>query len=186
MAEPLEAIDHAPLTRDAAVQAALDIVDREGLAALTMRHLGRELGVEAMSIYHHIANKDALLDALVGELLARVGPVDEAGAPPDLLEQMCRQIRAALRAHPNLVPLAAARLPKSLLDTPAAIASARRLVEFGFDEQAAQWILISLVGFALGQTLIELANSVGSEDGDAAFETGLRFLLLGLRDELGL
>ena len=178
--------DQAPLTRDGAVRAALEIVDREGLPALTMRRLGRELGVEAMSIYHHIANKDALLDALVDELLDRAGVVDDGGTPPELLEQMCRQLRGALRDHPNLVPLAAARLPKSLLGTPAASASSRRLVEYGFDEQAARWILVSLVGFALGQTLVELANNVSVEDGDASFETGMRFLLLGLRDEFGL
>ena len=51
-----------PLPREELVAAALGIVDSEGLAALTMRRLAEVLGVEAMSLYHHVANKDVLLD----------------------------------------------------------------------------------------------------------------------------
>jgi AcrR family transcriptional regulator len=67
-----------PLTRQAVLETAVDLVDHEGIAALSMRRLGQELGVEAMSLYHHVANKEALLDGMVesvvGELLEEVGP----------------------------------------------------------------------------------------------------------------
>ena len=60
------------LTRDLVVQTAIGLADGEGIAALTMRHLAQELGVEAMSLYHHVANKDDLLaemlDAVVLEM----------------------------------------------------------------------------------------------------------------------
>jgi AcrR family transcriptional regulator len=66
------------LSRDLVLLAAVTLADHEGLAALSMRRLGQELGVEAMSLYHHVANKEALLDgmvdAVVGELNAEVGP----------------------------------------------------------------------------------------------------------------
>ena len=66
------------LTRDAVLDAAVGLADRDGLAALSMRSLARHLGIEAMSLYHHVANKDALLDGMVdvvfGEIhLPRVG-----------------------------------------------------------------------------------------------------------------
>jgi AcrR family transcriptional regulator len=61
-----------PLSRDRVLRAAVEVADRGGLGALTMRRLGQELGVEAMSLYKHVANKDEILDGLaeivVGEI----------------------------------------------------------------------------------------------------------------------
>ena len=54
-----------PINRASIVQAAAAAADSGGLPGVSMRRVGRELGVEAMSLYHHIANKDELLDALV-------------------------------------------------------------------------------------------------------------------------
>lgn len=55
---------HPPLTRDRVLSAAVAFADEHGLASLTMRGLGDVLGVEAMSLYHHVANKDDLLDGM--------------------------------------------------------------------------------------------------------------------------
>ncbi len=57
--------EKADLTRDAILDAAILLADAEGLEALTMRELGRRLGVEAMSIYHYFSSKQALVDSLV-------------------------------------------------------------------------------------------------------------------------
>src|ERR687894_1892165 len=54
-----------PLSRERVFQAAVALADERGLESLTMRALGEELGVEAMSLYHHVANKDELLDGMV-------------------------------------------------------------------------------------------------------------------------
>lgn len=59
----------APLTRERVLRAAMDLADAEGIEALSMRKLGKQLGVEAMSLYKHVANKDDLLDGL-SELVA--------------------------------------------------------------------------------------------------------------------
>ena len=76
-----------PLSRDLVLETAISLVDHEGLGALSMRRLGQELGVEAMSLYHHVANKEALLDgmvdAVVGELNAEVGAGGGAEAERD-------------------------------------------------------------------------------------------------------
>lgn len=54
-----------PLTRDRIVAAAAQVADDGGLGAVSMRNVGKQLGVEAMSLYHHVANKEALVDELV-------------------------------------------------------------------------------------------------------------------------
>src|SRR5262245_47848044 len=54
-----------PLTRERILRAAIQIADEEGLDALTMRRLGHELGVQAMSLYNHVANKDDLYQGIV-------------------------------------------------------------------------------------------------------------------------
>ncbi|HEX5630319.1 MAG TPA: TetR/AcrR family transcriptional regulator C-terminal domain-containing protein [Acidimicrobiia bacterium] len=68
------------LTRERVVTAAIEIADLEGVGRLTMRRLGTELGVEAMSLYNHVANKDdlvaAMLDAVVGEYRLPSGRAD--------------------------------------------------------------------------------------------------------------
>lgn len=68
-----------PLTRERVLQAALELADQDGIDALSMRRLGRALGVEAMSLYNHVADKDDLLDGLadiaVGEI--EVPPIDD-------------------------------------------------------------------------------------------------------------
>jgi AcrR family transcriptional regulator len=67
----------APLTRERVLRAAQAIADEDGLDALTMRRLAEDLGVEAMSIYHHLPNKDAILDGLVELAFAEIE--DEVG-----------------------------------------------------------------------------------------------------------
>lgn len=62
---PEDSSRRLPLTTDRVLRAAVDLADREGLGALTMRRLGAELGVEAMSLYKHVANKEAILDGVV-------------------------------------------------------------------------------------------------------------------------
>lgn len=82
----------AGLSRERVLDAALDLVDREGVAALTMRKLGAELGVEAMTLYHHVGNKGELLAALVGRVVRRAA----MGLPPGgVTPSSAREGRAA-------------------------------------------------------------------------------------------
>jgi AcrR family transcriptional regulator len=64
-----------PLTRERVLQAGLEVADREGLEALSMRRLGQEVGVEAMSLYNHVRNKEDLVDGLVDMVFAELGEV---------------------------------------------------------------------------------------------------------------
>jgi AcrR family transcriptional regulator len=89
------------------LRAAVDVADRGGLDALTMRRLAHELGVEAMSLYHHVANKEAILDGVIdvvaGEILEAVDRVD-APAPEDDWQTALRArilaAREVLLRHP--------------------------------------------------------------------------------------
>lgn len=64
-----------PLSKERVLGAAIDVADADGIGALTMRRLADELGVEAMSLYYHVANKEAVLDGVVDAL---VGEIEEA------------------------------------------------------------------------------------------------------------
>ena len=61
-----------PLSRDRVLRAAVELADEEGIAALTMRRLAGRLRVEAMSLYYHVANKEALLDGVVDTLITEI------------------------------------------------------------------------------------------------------------------
>src|SRR5438270_9156626 len=99
------------LTRERVCEAALALVDEEGLEALSMRRLGARLGVEAMSLYRHVRDKADLIDALHAAVLGDLVPEREASATPPargeraaasaadwraLLGGLCRALRTAL------------------------------------------------------------------------------------------
>ncbi len=109
----------AGLTRERLISAALAIVDRDGLDALSMRRLGAELGVDPMAAYRHIPNKEALLDGVVEAVISQVDlTIDPEMSWQEQVRQMMRAYLAALLAHPNALPLIAERpwkTPGSLL-----------------------------------------------------------------------
>jgi AcrR family transcriptional regulator len=89
----------APLSRARVLQTAVGLADREGIDAVSMRRLGQELGVEAMSLYTHIRGKEDLLDGMVDVVVAEIA-VDTAG--PDWRTTLRRQIleaRAVMLRH---------------------------------------------------------------------------------------
>jgi AcrR family transcriptional regulator len=112
------------LTREAILDAALDLADERGLDAVSMRAVAQRVGVTAMALYPYIGNKDALLDGLVDRLLASLLPWAEAGAEGDWRDRMrtgARAVRALARRHPSAYPL--------LLSRPAVTIDAVRVVD---------------------------------------------------------
>lgn len=89
-----------PLTHQRVVEAAGRVADAAGLGGVSMRSVGRELGVEAMSLYHHVASKDALLDGLADWLFAQIA-TPTAGHPWRAeMETRAHSARRVLAAHP--------------------------------------------------------------------------------------
>jgi AcrR family transcriptional regulator len=103
----------AGLNRARVLRAAIELADREGLAALSMRRLGNELGVEAMSLYNHVGSKDDLLDGMVQTIIedlnAQVGPGGGADAESDWVTSLrtriltARQVMLAHKWAPALI-----------------------------------------------------------------------------------
>ena len=87
----------APLSRERVVESALAVMDAEGLEAVTMRRIGRELGVEAMSLYHHVEDKDALLSAMSEAVISKIElPADPDGDPFEQLRSVASGFRRVL------------------------------------------------------------------------------------------
>jgi AcrR family transcriptional regulator len=93
-----KAASRTPVTRDRALDAAMKLADSQGLAALTMRALAQALGVEAMSLYHHVANKEDILNGMVDRLFAEVD-VPKALEWKEAMRQRAHAMRAALKRH---------------------------------------------------------------------------------------
>ncbi len=204
------------LSRERIVGAALALVDAEGLVALSTRRLAAELGVSGPSLYNHFATKDALLDAVVDHVVgevdlsmwelprARQAPVDWALA----LLAWARSYRAALVAHPNLVPVLAQGPGRRANALRLADAVFGGLVDAGWPKADATRIGALMRYFVFGSALGSFAagfvddRQVYSEDyphlGEAhllaerrrqvdegAFETGLAALVEGLAAQYG-
>jgi len=188
------------LTREAVLRAALALADREGLKALSMRRLGAELGVEAMTIYHHVPNKDALLDGLVEQLVAPIAPPVIETPWQNGLRAYARDLRAALLAHPNLVPLVASRPAVTAQNLEVMEKALESLKAAGLQPADALDILYAVTGFVVGNIVTAsdvdpvdhltpldpaefplLAEAASAPRGaDARFEFVLNALLAGL------
>lgn len=90
----------APLNRERVLRAAVALADERGLAELTMRSLAKELGVEAMSLYNHVANKGDLLDGMIDLVFGEIDPPVADGDWKAELRKRAVSTRAALRRHP--------------------------------------------------------------------------------------
>ncbi|WP_328666711.1 TetR/AcrR family transcriptional regulator [Streptomyces sp. NBC_00322] len=189
------------LSRERVLATALELVDREGLSALSMRRVGAELGVEAMALYRYAPSKDALLDGLVEALFielqeyladaATVGGPDEAVATaagslaeePEWRAELHRIAQATYQvalAHPQVVPLLATRmLAVPLARRPLAVLmDHERVLELldqaGLDEEKASMAFRAFNSWVLGYIFVELRAMVDNpEESDPAFRLGL-------------
>jgi AcrR family transcriptional regulator len=116
----------APLTRELIVKTALEVVDREGLKALSMRRLGTALGVDPMAVYYHIPNKQALLDAIVEAVMAAIdlSVDDPAARAEDRVMWAAHAYRDVLLSHVNALPILLTHGPT----TPAALRPVELLI----------------------------------------------------------
>jgi AcrR family transcriptional regulator len=91
----------APLSRERVLRAAMDLADREGIDALSMRSLAREVGVEAMSLYHYVRSKDELLAELTDQVRQEIElPQARPAEWKSAIRRMAVSYHAALRRHP--------------------------------------------------------------------------------------
>jgi AcrR family transcriptional regulator len=184
-------------------ETALQIIDSG--EPFSMRRLAKRLGVSAPALYNHVDGKDALVELLRGAMVSEHPlPPDDGGTWVDRVSAIARAQRAALSAHPNVVPL--------LIGVPIAEPAvleiyrelAQALVSAGFDDDDVSVLLEVIDSFAIGIALEQrapqeswvdpdddgaLARAMRSWDNpqarlDEAFETGLEFILAGMKARL--
>jgi AcrR family transcriptional regulator len=116
--------DAEPLSRERILQAALELTEAEGLAALSTRKLGLALGCEAMSIYHHFPSKHHLLDAMVDAVIGSIAWPEPGLEPIEQLRAIMVAYRVMALRHPAMYPLVATHR----LNTPTGVAFIERVL----------------------------------------------------------
>lgn len=161
----------ATLTRDQVLTAALDMIDADGVEALSMRRLGRVLGRDPMRLYRFADSKDALLDAVVEMVLARLTvPAADDGDWEGALRTVGHRFRAIALAHPHVVPLLVTRplaTPLGLrpLGTLRPLEALLELfASAGFDARSSLHAYRLYMGFLTGHVLNELQERVSDPD----------------------
>ncbi|MEV6596969.1 TetR/AcrR family transcriptional regulator [Actinoplanes sp. NPDC051346] len=142
-----------PLSRDIVLRAAVALADQSGLEALTMRRLGESVGVEAMSLYTHVANKEDLLDGMVDLVFEEIEPPAAAGDWLDAMRRRADSVRAALRRHRWAIGLLESRTTPgpATLRHHNAVLGCLRAAGFSVDLAAHAYALLDsyIFGFAL-------------------------------------
>ena len=165
-----------PLTRDRITEAALQLMDAEGLDAVSMRRVAREVGVEAMSLYNHVRDKDDLLNAVI-ERVMRDFPFPEAVDDDPIVygRRLAHCWRNLLRAHPSVIQLFDERKHSgasvdSLRPMDAALSALRRA---GLSEADAAQAFHTIGSFIFGSVMMETGQPFGSGEQPGAFPTGI-------------
>lgn len=160
-----------PISREAIVAAAIKLLDREGLAALSMRRLAEELGTGAASLYWHVGSKDGLLDLVLDQLIGE--GLGEGQVPdPDpahwqeQLKEVARAQRAASLRHPYLVRISIGRIPMG----PNALRYSERVLAIlragGLPPQLAVQGYLLLISVVNGFTVDETGMDDGAPEDD--------------------
>jgi AcrR family transcriptional regulator len=150
----------ARLRVETIVKAATKLVDRKGAAALSMRTLAAELGVEAMSLYNHVASKDALLDLIAEAVLADMpNQIDTTLPWIERIRVLAKSFRQMALQHPGAFALVFTRQ----LRTPSAFSRLETglsiLEEAGFDGEDAVHAMRAFVAYQGGSLLREVGSS---------------------------
>jgi AcrR family transcriptional regulator len=149
-----------PLSTAEIFSTALRIVDAEGLEALSMRRLAAEVGVRAASLYHHVPNKDALIDGMLLQVRAEVrlpDPLPEEWV--DLFVAIFHEYHRVLAAHPSLVIYAGRRV-----ETDPDPDGLQYLLQLGFAEDDAVGLWQSMIAFVAGFSMFSSSAAAASTD----------------------
>ena len=160
------------LDRDRILRAAIDFIDENGLAALTMRRLGAALGVEAMALYRYVPGREDLLNGVVDMVVETLWDdddgddifIDDHNGWQDYLMRLAHGVRRIALGHPSVFPLVTSRPPAAPWVRPP-LRSLRMVESFlgtltdaGFSDQAAVAAYRAYSSFLLGHLLLEVTQ----------------------------
>jgi AcrR family transcriptional regulator len=160
----------APLSREKVLRAAIALADAGGIDALTMRRLGQELGVEAMSLYNHVANKDDMLDGIVDLVFSEIDVPSDRADWKTAMRRRAISVRDVLVRHPWATSLMQSRTrpgPATLRHNDSVIGTLRKS-GFTIDMAAHAFSLMDgyIYGFALQQ--VNLPSRTSEESAELA------------------
>ncbi|GII83270.1 TetR family transcriptional regulator [Sphaerisporangium siamense] len=203
-----------PLTRARIVAAAIDLIEREGADAISMRRIAADLGAGVMSLYNHVPNKAALLDAVAESVYSRIEFTDDPSAEwTERVRAQARAFRQIAHHYPRSTMVVISRQlrsPAGILPVEHALVTLR---EAGFGGEDAVRLLRTFIAYIIGSLLREvgvtptfapaqgqdktpvadpalfpevgrLAPLLGSCDHEDSFEFGLDMLIRAAADRL--
>lgn len=152
--------ERIPLTRERLLHGAVDVADADGISALTMRALAQRLGVKPMAIYHHVANKEEILDGIVDIVFSEIDLPVPGEDWRSGMRRRARSARAVLARHTWAIGLMETRTspgPATLTHHDAVIGTLRE-AGFSIVETAHAFALIDafLYGFALQEATLPM------------------------------
>jgi AcrR family transcriptional regulator len=150
----------ARLSREKVLNGAVAVADRGGIAGLTIRSLAAELGVKPMSVYHHVANKDEILDGIVDLVFGEIELPTIGGEWHEEMRRRAASAREAMRRHPWAIGLVETRTspgPSTLKHHNAVIGTLRE-AGFSIEMTAHAFALIDayVYGFALSEATLPI------------------------------
>jgi len=166
-----------PLSRERVLAAAIDLADEGGIDALSMRKLGLELGVEAMSLYNHVSNKEDLLDGMVDAIVQEIAPLEGGSDWKAMIRQRAYSAREVLTRHqwaPRLIETRSEPSPTMMAYMDSAIGI---LIEGGFSMDLTHHALHVLGSRILGFTQELFDDSSNEADSPEAEALMLQQLL---------
>jgi AcrR family transcriptional regulator len=151
------AVPRAPLTRQRVLRAATKVADKEGLESLSMRRLGQELAVEAMSLYNHVRNKDDVLDGMVDAIFTEIELPAEGAGWRTAMRRRAEAAHDVLLRHAWAIGLLESRLNAGTATLRHHEAVLRCLRDSGFSVEMAGHANAVLDAYVYGFTMTELA-----------------------------
>ena len=166
-----EVASRAPVSRAWALERAIVVADGEGIEAVTMRRLARELKIEAASLYHHVSGKDEILDGLVNLVSAEIELPSPTEDWRSAIRQCAHNTRAVLRRHPWAVALMASRTAPGPATLRVLDAGIRCFRQGGFSVRAAAHAISAVDSYVHGFVLQEV-NLPFRDESELAAMTG--------------
>ena len=167
------AVPREPLSSERVLRAALALTDAGGTEALTMRRLGQELGVEAMSLYKHVANKDAILDAIVDLVVAEIALPSPGHGWRSAMRRRAISAHQVLLRHPWACMLLMSRVNVGPAMVRYADATLGTLRAAGFSIEVADHAWNAMDSHIYGYTLQQLNHPFEPQQYPEAAETYL-------------
>lgn len=200
-----------PLSADGIVKAAFAIADRDGLSAVSMRRVAKELGCTPMSLYEHVTNKEELLDLVADSALAELPEIDSATEWSTAMTDLMTALHALLVRYPAVAHIMVQRPLSGPMALERGGPAIETLLRAGFDDATSVELFIAVASYTIGVSLYEIArkgpevlgaverfDSLAEHDqpvlyrlgrriamvtDERQFQAGLRHLLLGYSGE---